>query len=198
MLFCVILRLVRHKLIDRSDQEERRVVASERKLHDASKKWHPSSRFNASSKGRCWRLAARPTLLLCFSTTLCTPLPFHKRVWMRSKSECDSISILAGIVANEPSARRRRSSSWSLTRVWRGMIIRNYLAEWIAEWCLFWVQVLARFVSARTTVILSSSALSAFSLDFVIVLCFFSLAFVLMIFRQTIREREREIHTFIL
>lgn len=106
----------------------------------------------------------RPSLL-CSSATFCTSLPFSERVWMRSKrldlTRC----------CHERSLPPRRLSL-SLPRVWTRGEYSNLPVAWIAEWCLFWVQVLSRFVSAGAAVVFD--ACSSRSLSFLFIAPFFS------------------------
>jgi len=109
----------------------------------------------------------RPSLL-CSSATFCTSLPFSERVWMRSKHESDS--ILPGL--SRTVFASASCLSLSLPRVWTRDECSNLPVVWIAEWCLFWVQVLSRFVSAGAAVVFDASF--SRSLSFLFIAPFFS------------------------
>lgn len=81
-------------------------------------------------------------LALVFLRNVVPPLPFNERVWMRPQKR--TRLDLTGIVANGPLDNIVSPSLlWFCPRVWTEDECSNLLAAWIAEWCLFWVQVLA-------------------------------------------------------
>lgn len=85
------------------------------------------------------------------ATTFRTPLPFHGRVWMQPKASTVQETARSHriVVRWSPRLVTPRLPPPPVHRDARtvGDECSNPLAEWMAEWCLFWVQVLALCLS---------------------------------------------------
>lgn len=122
------------------------------------------------------------------ATTFRTPLPFHGRVWMQPKASTVQETARSHriVVRWSPRLVTPRLPPPPVHRDARtvGDECSNPLAEWMAEWCLFWVQVLALCLSGSrhsrfsTGPSLALSFLfrpepSRLSLTFLLLFCFF-------------------------